>query len=78
MAKVVKKTTKDKLQESLAKLESNIAKTKEELGRLEEQAKEIKTQISEEELKELRDIMEETGVSYDQLLELISNQSKDA
>jgi len=78
MAKGVKKTVKEKLQESLTKVESTILKTKEELKRLEEQAKEIKTQISDEELKELRDMMEETGLSYSQLLELISNRSKDA
>lgn len=76
MARGVRRTTLEKLQEELLTTKSSIKQYEEALVTLKERERNIAEQIELEELKSLKAVIDELGMSLEDVKELISSQSE--
>lgn len=76
MAKGVRKTRKEKLNQELVKTQEAIQGHKNAIKTLEEKLKSIQEEIKFEEVKELSTVLEDNHISITELKELIANKDK--
>lgn len=75
MARGVRKSTLEKLQEELSVTQSSIQQYETALTTLKERKDNITKQIESEELKSLKSIMDESGLSIEDIKDLILSQN---
>lgn len=75
MARGVRKSTLEKLQEELSVTQSSIQQYETALTTLKERKDNITKQIELEELKSLKSIMDESGLSIEDIKDLILSQN---
>lgn len=76
MARGVRKTPTERLNEELIKTKEEIQSHKNAIKTLEEKQKQIEEQLKLEELRELSTVLEDNSISITELKELISKRSK--
>lgn len=76
MARGVRKTPIEKLNEELVKTQDEMQNHKNAIKTLEEKVKQLQEQIKLEELKELSTVLEDSNISIAELKELIANKDK--
>ncbi len=76
MARGVRKTPTERLNEELIKTREEIQSHKNAIKTLEEKQKQIEEQLKLEELRELSTVLEDNSISITELKELISKRSK--
>lgn len=77
MARGVRKTPIEKLNEELVKTQEEMQNHKNAIKSLEEKVKQLQEEIKLEELKELSTVLEDSNISIAELKELIANKNKD-
>lgn len=76
MARGVRKTPIEKLNEELVKTQGEIQNHKSAIKSLEEKVKQLQEEIKLEELKELSTVLEDSNISISELKDLIANKNK--
>lgn len=76
MARGVRKTPLEKLQAELSEVQASINQYENCLETMREKEKSIQEQIQLEEYKELKAILDEQGMTLDDIKELVSSQSE--
>ncbi|SEU19370.1 hypothetical protein [Enterocloster clostridioformis] len=76
MARGVRKTPLEKLQAELSEVQATIAQYDDCLETMREKEKSIQEQIQLEEYKELKAILDEQGMTLDDIKELVSTQNE--
>lgn len=76
MARGVRKTPLEKLQTELEEVQATITQYESCLGTMREKEKTIQEQIQLEEYKELKSLLDEQGMTLDDIKELVSTQSE--
>lgn len=76
MARGVRKTPIEKLQGELAEVQNSIAQYENCLETLKEKEKLIQNQIELEEFKEFKSMLNEQGMTMDDIKELVSTQNE--
>ena len=76
MARGVRKTPIEKLQGELAEVQNSIAQYESCLETLKEKEKSIQNQIELEEFKEFKSMLNEQGMTMDDIRELVSTQNE--
>lgn len=76
MARGVRKTPIEKLNEELVKTQEEMQNHKNAIKTLEGKVKQLQEEIKLEELKELSTVLEESNISIAELKELIANKEK--
>lgn len=76
MARGVRKSPLEKLQGELAEVENSIAQYENCLETLKEKEKSIQNQIELEEFKEFKSMLNEQGMTMDDIRELVSTQNE--
>lgn len=76
MARGVRKTPIEKLNEELVKTQEEMQNHKNAIKSLEEKVKQLQEEIKLEELKELSNVLEDSNISISELKDLIANKDK--
>ena len=76
MARGVRKTPIEKLNEELVKTQEEMQNHKNAIKSLEAKVKQLQEEIKLEELKELSTVLEDSNISITELKELIANKDK--
>ena len=76
MARGVRKTPIEKLNEELVKIQEEMKNHKNAIKLLEEKNKQLQEEIKLEELKELSTVLEDSNISIAELKDLIANKNK--
>lgn len=76
MARGVRKTPIEKLNEELVKTQEEMQNHKSAIKTLEEKVKQLQEEIKLEELKELSTVLEDSNISIAELKELIASKDK--
>ncbi|WP_143322475.1 hypothetical protein [Clostridium sp. HBUAS56010] len=76
MARGVRKTPIEKLNEELIKTKDEIVSHKNAIKSLEEKYKQLEGELKLEELKELSNVLEDNNISITELKDLIINKNK--
>lgn len=76
MARGVRKTPIEKLNEELVKTQEEIQNHKSAIKTLEEKVKQLQEEIKLEELKELSNVLEDSNISIAELKEMIASKDK--
>ena len=76
MARGVRKTPLEKLQAELLEVQANIVQYDNCLKTMKEKEKSIQEQIELEEFKEFKSMINEQGITMDDIKELVSTQSE--
>lgn len=76
MARGVRKTPTERLNEELVKTKDEIQSHKNAIKTLEEKYKQIEDQLKLEELRELSTVLEDSNISITELKELIASKNK--
>ncbi|ANU45193.1 hypothetical protein ADH76_29755 [Enterocloster clostridioformis] len=76
MARGVRKTPLEKLQIELTEIQATINQYERCLETMREKEKSIQSQIELEEFKELKSVLEEQGMTMEDIKELVSSQNK--
>lgn len=76
MARGVRKTPLEKLQAELSEVQATITQYESCLETMREKEKTIQEQIQLEEYKELKSLLDEQGMTLDDIKELVSTQSE--
>lgn len=76
MARGVRKTPTEKLNEELVKTKDEIVSHKNAIKSLEEKCKQLEEELKMEELKELSSVLEDNNISIAELRELIASKEK--
>lgn len=76
MARGVRKTPMEKLNEELVKTQEEIQNHKNAIKTLEGRVKQLQEDVKLEELKELSTVLEDSNISISELKELIANKDK--
>ena len=76
MARGVRKSPLEKLQGELAEVQNSIAQYENCLETLKEKEKSIQNQIELEEFKEFKSMLNEQGMTMDDIKELVSTQNE--
>lgn len=76
MARGVRKTPTEKLQEELIKTQEEMQNHKNVIKMLEEKVKQLQEEVKMEELKELSNVLDDNNISIAELKELIASKGK--